>query len=267
MDVGAVVKGLRLLTGLWLPSGFSAVQGGAAAAFTPASLNLSSYVQAAYAGAPWPGRASAGISGGNPYVSVGADPTVGAAVNGFATASFDGTQSDLSGDTAAHLFTNGNGTTTGSGSVGILFRSTAIPAQVGPNNLNGNLLSDLGDAEIACGYVANGATPNLNLSLDNNGTQTAIGAGARGVGAWIFAQFRWGPTTMELRANGDAWTTAAGTWVNQSSGTMFLGTSYAGQTRFTGVMAAVFTSPLRLADADFSNFLSYFRTTFALALT
>lgn len=68
---------------------------GGGAAFDPTTLAFSGYWRADYAGAPWSGTASAGLSTGRDLVTDGGnDPSTSASQNGFAGADFIAANSD-----------------------------------------------------------------------------------------------------------------------------------------------------------------------------
>src|SRR4051812_8033658 len=68
--------------------------------FNAATLNLQGWFRAPFAGSPWGPTASAGNSGtGGSQVQATTPATVGATVNGYATADFDGSSKFLTNDT------------------------------------------------------------------------------------------------------------------------------------------------------------------------
>lgn len=77
-------------SGYGLPTDFSNVTLGGG--FDLSTLAWSSWVRAAYAGAPWSGTPSAGSSGSRSWASAGTAPAVGPLLNGLASADFTGTQ-------------------------------------------------------------------------------------------------------------------------------------------------------------------------------
>lgn len=230
--------------------------------YSPNQEAMTSWVSASFTGAPWVENASAGPSGTNAnYGTGGADPTVGAAVNGRTPAQFDGTEF-LNGDIAAHLFASGGG-----GSVFVLVNASSLPSDPGVNYEVGNLLGDVVNGEICCGYMNNaaGTTPLLFLTLSNAAAYNQMTAPAVAAGAWVLCQFRWSTTVAEARVNGSAWTTQAMPgWANTAAGAVAIGQGYAGARHHAGGMLEAGTLAARLADANWDKLRGYVRTRYQL---
>src|SRR5258708_4584134 len=76
-----------------------------APAFTPAELNLTSWVREYPGTLPWDGIASAGSSGGGAHDwTTGTAPSAGAVLNGHDIASFNGTTQSAAAETSADAY-------------------------------------------------------------------------------------------------------------------------------------------------------------------
>lgn len=225
-------------------------------AFALASLNLSLYFEASYAGAPWVGQASAGASLANGNLATNAsDPATGAAQNGYTPADFNGSANNLINGTAAStLFT------AGAGSIVALFRPDTAAAPTGNVYDDPALYHDSGFGNTGLTYTTSGF----------QGFITASGvykskAVAAATGSYHLVMMRWDGTNLGMTLNSAAETTQAAGNATVGAGTVAVGRGYA-STYIDGRMLMLLTSATKLSTTDYANIKAYVNTRYALAL-
>ena len=232
--------------------------------FNPATLALSMWHSAklaAYSAPPWAGNASAGGSGSVTAGTAGADPTVGAALNGHNTTAFNGTSELLSESVgAATLFTANAGTFC------CLFNASSIPTSTGANYTDGNMLADPGNADQGFGLTSNGLGTVLLNSAASNYDQLYLPFST--TGSWHLFQSKWTNTGIRARVDSGAWSsvTTTGSGFAGASANMYMGVSYASTQHFAGLIAEMMTAAVTLSDSDCDNIKSYVNATYGLSL-
>jgi hypothetical protein len=151
--------------------------GGGGGAFDPATMALTAWWRGSYSASPWVGTASAGNSGSEDLTEGTNPPSPGSTVDGYAPASFDGSNDLLANAGPMSGFIGG------AWGVWIMFKSgTAFADQgAGSRNLNTQFLaSDAGVWNI--GF----STAGIHVQVTEGGTGTIKDPGpiACGVGAW-----------------------------------------------------------------------------------
>lgn len=233
-------------------------------AFNPASLPLSGYWLAPYAGAPWTGLASAGASGGRTLVTSGApatDPDVGATLNGYAVADCDGAPEYLNTVAETPDFFTQSALT-----MAVLLRArTAVP-----------------DPGTADPYSANGVLTFINTGLAGSGLHVCddgviwghYSTGWLGVKAaatlntWVLAQATCDGSTMRVRANGGGWASASHGIVDdvQAGAVLTLGRNYASTVNLDGEVAAIFLAQSVLSDGNLDRLRAFCSAYFSISV-
>jgi hypothetical protein len=222
----------------------------AAAVFDPATLSLTGWWRASYAGSPWTPTASAGASGSNGNLVLNSSaPDVGTAVNGYDPALFvAANQDDLqTSATFADLFNADAGT------IVVLVKPTTLAA-AGANTYEDPPL-----------FKESGI--NFGFHLSDGGIKGAVYSGgwvysagvAAAAGSWALAQMTWNGTNMRVRKNGGAWDSVACGNVDSGAltGTMYMGRTYGAGAWLDAGVLEVLTSDTVLADADLDDVRSY----------
>lgn len=224
------------------------LKGASAATFDPATLSLSGWWRASYAGAPWSGTASAGTSGANNLALLGAAPTAGPAVSTYTPADFDGTTQALSGAALSTFLTDTAYT------VLVAFYSDVASALT---DGVGYLFGDDG------GYMSLGFTTSGVSALGFDGaSKTAAIACAHG--AWHLA--------MAKLSGGNLYAGVDGTWsaptacgaIGSLAGTSRVGIAYSGD-RLDGRLLEVVAAPSVLSDGTISQYRSYLQARYPAA--
>lgn len=229
---------------------------GGAATFDPATLALTGWWRASYAGTPWVGTASAGTSGSRNASEATNAPAVGTALNGYDTADFEEADFDyLDTATVGTLFT------AAAGSCAFLIRAESVRA-------------DQAAAYDESAIWLDGSTQTCGLFIAASGVRAGGYNGgwnytayqALATSTWGLAQMRWNGTNLESRVNGGAWQTVACGNLT-TSGMVQLGrNSVNAAGYFDGLMAEVMTAASRLSDDDFDDIRSYVNARYGLSL-
>lgn len=238
---------------------FAMANKGSGGAFNVASLALTGWWRASYAGSPWVGTASNGTSGSHDLTEATNPPAVGTAVNGLAPADFDGTNDQLSNASPITDFVSAS-----AGSIACLFYADAAFADGGSTayyNMPGLFMNSVN------GYLAlTFSTSGVRLgSYDTVSALFDSVAAACGTGAWHLGQGRWDSTTLEVRVDGGAWQTMAkGVTLNTDG--ISVGTSFSAANFFDGKILELMSAQSRWSDSDFDNIKSYVNARYALSL-
>lgn len=215
--------------------------------WSPASLALSGWWRASYAGLPWSGNASAGASAGRNLTTTGNDPTTGTAQGGFTPADFATTKYIASG-VANNVFFGA------SGSVFALIYARTAPAHNATAYANGNLFSDNTNAETTFGVTSSG----LNACVYDGGGYKELTGPACSTGAWHLAQFKFDGTNLKARVDGGAWSsTACASPPYLTPSNPQVGRSYANAIQFDGLILEIGAANSAVADASFDKMRSY----------
>ncbi len=230
---------------------------GAPPVFDPATLALSGWWRASYAGSPWTPTASAGGSGSNGNLTEGTNPpsTSAGTVNGYTGADFDGVNDVISNATAITTMVSDS-----SGSLVSLFNADTAFADPGSTSfyLEPSLISSA-TSRLAMGF----STAGVSLGTYNGGGWNSIRT-ACATGGWHLAQARWNTTDIEVRVDSGSWVTTARALV-LAGGSVQVGQNY-DVGFFDGKILETMTAPARLSDTDFANLVSYVDARYALSL-
>jgi hypothetical protein len=225
----------------------------------PSILGLSGWWRS-YTAVPWAGTASAGGSGGQNLSQVTNPPTVGAPLNGFNTAQFNGTSNHLAGPAVSVLHT--------------------------PTNLSGWALvnidaiaTDSATWSANDAIVATTGTGVFGVFLRDNGAGTVlVGAAAYGPPDWVvttpiakkawqLVQWRADGATLGIRVNSGAWQTApAGTIAAGLTAPLDVGRNPGQAAWLNGRIAELGMAAAHLGDPDFESVKSYINARYALNL-
>jgi hypothetical protein len=245
-----------------IPFGFMKSPGGGGGAFDPATLALTGWWRASYAGSPWTPTASAGTSGANGNLTEATNPPATAvnAINSLDTADFDGTNDKLTGPNASALFD------AASWSAWVLFNADTAPADQGAafRYTNPTFFAEGGSAYLSMGFSSGG----IHVA------QYQVGVGthkervlACGTAAWHLAQARYDGVDLELRLDSGAWSSIASANLELSGSTaVVLGNPGFASAPYDGDIAELAMSDVTLSDGDFDNVVSYVNSRYALAL-
>jgi hypothetical protein len=228
------------------------------ASVDPATLSLTGFWRpdgVEYNGSPWPGTASAGSSASNPLTEATNPPSVGAALNTYTGADFDGTNDVLSAAAFATLFTDA------AGSAWCLFNADAATADPGAGTFYTapGFLSDSAN-RWTFGFTSAGVI--LGSYNGTNFDRIAVTCGTAG---WHLAQARWGSGVLEARVDSGGWSTLSRTIVS-SGGVLRMGTNYNATTFYNGRVQECGTANTRLADATFDGIKANINTRYGLSL-
>lgn len=224
-------------------------------AFNPATLALSGWWRASYAGAPWAAVASAGTSGANGNLVTNLnDPATGAAQNGFTPADFDGTNDNLRNLTIDTTFY-----TSGAGSVVALFRADTV------NVATGNIYDDPTlwrnvNSNVGLSYTTSGFG---GYGYDGAVYQSKYVAAA--TGAYHLVMLDWDATNIGMTLNSAARVTQACGALTLGGDAINVGMGYAGPC-IDGRVLELMTAATKLTSTDFGNIRAYVNARYSLAL-
>ena len=235
----------------WKPAGST---------FDPATLSLTGWWRASYAGSPWTPTASAGSSGSNGNLAEAVDPpATGSAVNGYTPADF------VPNDELSNATTISTYLSDAAGTIAVLFYADAAGADVGATAYYGYaaLFSDDTNGFLALTFTTAGVTLGCYNGATFDGLQVACGTGA-----WHLAQARWSSASgnIEVRIDSGAWNTLARTVSMSGTDGIRVGTNY-GQTAFLdGKVLEVLTIRARISDGNSDDLVDYVNARYGLAL-
>lgn len=187
---GTVLRGQQATATIAATAGLTAT---ATLDFNPAVLSLSGYLRASYSSAPWLGIASAGTSGTHDFTEVANPPSVGAALNGFTPADFNGSTQLLTGAVPTDFVS------TSVGGIAVLFRTrttTITPAATGWQNGEAMLADSL--ARLGLLHTDDG----LFGAFYNGAARNMTGPLACTTNAWHLGFQWWNGGTMFLQLDG-----------------------------------------------------------------
>ncbi len=236
---------------------FSFIQSGAAPVFDPATLSLTGWWRADYAGAPWAAVASAGSSGSNGnLVTNGADPAVGTAQNSLDPADFDGSDDELKNTNTLDTFF-GNGA--GAGWCLFLADSAAADAGAGSRVDNpGLVFQDGGGVSWGIGFSDSGVT---GILYDGAYKEVAV---ACGTAAYHLARWRWNGSLFEVGVDSGAMSNIAAGNMTANAGALAVGRNYGGAF-FNGRILEIGLANA-ITDGNFTSITSYVNSRYALSL-
>lgn len=229
----------------------------AAGVFNPATLTLTAWWRASYAGAPWLATASAGTSGANGSLVAGTAPAVGAAQNLLTPADFDGSTHDLVNANLMSTFV-----TNAAGAGWVLFRADTAAATAAAGSLLDNpglVFQDGGGVAFGIAFSDGGVDGILYDGVPKERTIPC------GTGAYHLARWRWNGVIFELGLDSGAMVTIpAGNMNNAAAGALVVGRNY-GAAFFDGRILEIGLANT-LTDGNFTNVKSYVNSRYALAL-
>lgn len=238
------------------PGGASTLAGGfiyPGSAFDPATLSLTGWWRASYAGSPWPGIASAGSSSGRNLAEATNPPSIGTALNGLTPANFEGTD-----DIIASSFQLDSFVSSGAWYVGVLARAGALAAAVA-TFIDACLITEP-NGQWGIAVSASGAR-----AFTNDGANKATGFVTFGTSTWTWIEAWYDGTTLSISSNGGTpATVAAGSLTSPNLRTPTLAGSGA-SSFFNGQIAEVVLSNATLL-ASRANLKSYINTRYGLSL-
>lgn len=220
----------------------------------PASMPLTAWWRAPYAGSPLVGEVSVGTSGTRNLSEATNPPGTGVTLNGLTVVDHDGTNDILGGGSAtdADLF-NSN-----AGSIALLYNCDTAAAAVNSftdaamfastGNIIGIAINSTGPSP----FIHDGAYKNIQL------TQAA--------GSWALVQMKWDGATLKARLNSGSWTSIAAGSTGGLSNNFSFGKRFDAGAFFNGKWATFIASDTVLSDADFDNIVAYVNDRFALSL-
>lgn len=235
-----------------------ALASGVTPVFDPTTLDLTGYWRGSYAGSPWTGTASAGISAAQDLTEGTNAPSVGAALNGFDPASFDGSNDRL---TADGIMSDYASLTSASGWV--LFNATSLFSAPATQDLAPQFFCD-SNGVMGIGVDSDGL---LLWIVTNAGIQQTPPI-AVGTGAYHLLQWKFDGTNMVLRLDSGSWTTQLVSGVGFGlGGTVPVGVKSDGSGAFfNGLVEEMAVSKVIHSDATFDNIVGYVNDRYALSL-
>ncbi len=235
---------------MWKPSG---------AVFDPATLALSGWWRASYAGSPWTPTASAGNSGSNGNLTEAINPpATGAALNGLTSADFDGTNDKLGNANALNTFI----ASTGWSVSGVIAADSSLPRSVGAGQQDAGLFVQTATGTWGITFTDDGITVFQNdsgINLFEITEACAADGNPHTFHAWFDG------TDLHLTVDGSSATpvTTGGGIFNLAGGNPRMGTDYiATFAWFDGRAWDVMTSLVDLGATARTNIESYFQATY-----
>jgi hypothetical protein len=240
---------------------FSFIKPSGAAAFDPATLALSGWWRASYAGSPWVARASAGGSGGNGNLTEATNPpATGTAVNGLTPASFNGTTQIIANANALTTFI-----TSTAWSIALLIKptATAVARSVGAGYNDPAIISETTQGYWYLTYTTSGVTighydPTAGVWKEANQACSS--------GSWHLVQAWFDATNISISVDSVAATNVASTDQGVAGvGPLTLGKAFAAA-YYAGDVADVMVATTNLGATARGNIKSYVNSRYALAL-
>lgn len=247
----------RAASGLLVPTEYGDDASAAfGSAIDPASFAWTSWLRGSFAGAPWVGAASAGISGDGDhnFDEPTNPPNVGLAQGGFDSAHFNGTTSVLSNE---NLISNFLGT---SGSAFCLFWANSENASSASEWVNGCFFTDVGQGRFAFGLSTNGAHIGL---YDGSWHSIDVACGTFG---WHLAQVKYDGTNLHLRVDSGVWSTVSAGSPSFAVASVQIGQDYSGANILNGYILEQATIKQALTDGEFDGIKAYLNTRYSLSL-
>jgi hypothetical protein len=230
--------------------------------FDPATLSLTGWWRASYAGSPWTPTASAGSSGSNGNLAHATNaPDVGAAVNGFTPADFIPANTDRLDNASGNINTF---VSSAAGSIWCLFYADAAFTDLGSAQYyqNPSFLVNATDGYLGFGFSTSG----VRLGSYSGSSFDSVAA-ACATGGWHLAQARWNTTTKEVRVDGGSWQTLAhAVSIGSLTSGFRVGCNYVVSQLFDGRILDLGTAQSRLSDTNFDDIRSYCNSRYGVAV-
>lgn len=244
---------MSLMIGLGLGLGGRA---GGASTFDPATLSLTGWWRASYAGSPWVATASAGTSGSREF-SEATNPPGTFAINGLNAADFDGTNDRLRTVTLTLQDLLG----TSGYYVGILAYLDTTEA-AGANYYDDEALFTTDSGGMGISVSNSGVRAGHN---DGGYKQTAAVACATGAWKWIDAWYD--TTNLNVAVNGGAAASvAAGACASPGGQQPRVGSNWAGAKFLDGKVAEIITAASDIGATNRTGLRSYVNARYGLSL-
>lgn len=225
----------------------------------PATWTPTSWWRVAYAGPNWTGEASAGSIVASP----GTSPAVGAALNGFNTADFNGTTHHLNATLSTAPFVTGAST---AGTAWALFNADTATADAAAYYNNPVIIGDTsGSAHWALAFSTAGFIAGALLGGGYRRAATACGTSG-----WHLGMARFSVAAgVQVRVDSGAWTAFSPNTAGMTfgGGTGFrIGGNYTAGILFDGRIADVGTDDVIRSDGECDQLKTYINTRYGLAL-
>jgi hypothetical protein len=227
---------------------------------SPAALALTGWWRASYEGSPWVGTDSGGsdLSGNRDLTPSGnGAATIGALLNGFTTADFNGTpvtgQGMVNNTTAPVMVTKPAGT------IVVLFNADTASAPTGLIFDDVALYVD-SNADNGLTFTTSGVT-----AFGYDGTFKAATA-ACATGGYHLAMCRWDGVNVGLTLDSAVEVTTACGALTILTGSVQVGTGYLATNNFDGKIVEVLVAPTTLSNADYALIKAYVNLRYGLAL-
>ncbi len=228
--------------------------------YDPAALALSGWWRASYAGSPWVAVASAGGSGSNGNMTEATNPpSVGASLNGLASADFDGTNDRLGNANDVTVFLGLSSTAYSISCV--IAADAAATRSVGAAYSDAAILTDDTNGFFCLTFTSDGVTMmHYDGTFSAEATQACAADGnPHTVHAWYDG------TNINVSVDGAAAATdAAGTGYNTANALLRMGVNYNAGARFNGRIWDIMTAASNLGPTARTNIESYFQATYIL---
>lgn len=235
--------------------GLGVKTGGGVVSFDPATLALTGWWRANYAGSPWTGTASAGGSGGVNLSEATNPPATGTAINGLTPADFDGTN-----DILAPGITLTNFVGAGAGSLWCLFNADAAMATTG-NPYDAPQFFCAQNLRLSFGFDSGGVWAHI---YDGGHKSRQV---ACATGGWHLAQMKFNGTNIYCRVDNGAWSSIAAGNIDDLTGQVLVGVNGGVTNFFNGRIAEIGVINSALADATFDSIKNgYINLRYGLAL-
>lgn len=248
-------------SGYGLPTDFSGIVLGAPAVFDPATLALSAWYRASFAGSPWAPVASAGISGTQGSMTEATNPpATGAALNGLTPADFDGTNDVLSNANSLSTFIGA-----AAWSIAVLINPTATAAvrSVGAGYSDPAIIAETTQGYWYLTYTTSGVTVGHYDSVAGVWKEANQACSS---GSWHLVQAWFDGVNISISVDSVAATSVAST--NQELagvGVLKFGDAF-GAPFYDGLIAEVMLSLVDLGAPARADIKSYVNSRCALAL-
>lgn len=248
--------------GLGLGMGFGGAPSGPPP-FDPGTLALTLYLDGSnYAGSGvWNGEASAGTSGTHATTSSGADPTVGASLNGIPTVAFNGTTQYLLTGLPISTFL-----TAAAWSGWALVNCAGASNYAATYDGNPCFFSDATQGYFNVGVRRAGASPG---PATDHGVYQYGGASVEATftgGAWALLQWRYDGTNIGVRTNAGIWVESAQPSIENITYDLQIGANYNASFLYNGLIASIGMSKIAFDDATFENIRKGLNARFGLSL-
>ena len=222
----------------------------------PTTYVASGYWRGSYAGAPWDGVATAGTSATTgDLVTDGSDPTTGTAVNGYTPAVFTAASSQLlvNATDITSLISTTEGTV-----VGLIYVESTIAATgiiYTDTTIFGNVLGDFG------------------VSITNDGLGLFAYDGAYqlvtapcSTGAWHMFRARFNGSSLRVTIDNGTEVSVACSTLTSLSGSIHVGSAYAGASFFDGQILELMTLPYSMIRAEYEALGQSWQDQYGLSL-